>query len=153
LIGLVRTPDPAGCDHDRHVEAAASAVGWLLNRVGEQGIRLTAAGYLPPKVVTAAMDELGWRAKWIGSCTREDTTAPILELRETAQQLKLLRKYRGQLLLTKTGAAFRDDPEALRRHLAQSLPPTPLWWAWTNDGRSDHPGSRPTSVELITVAL
>src|SRR5271166_743698 len=72
-------PDPAGCDHDRHVEAAASAVGWLLNRVGEQGIRLTAAGYLPPKVVTAAMDELGWRAKWIGSCTREDTTAPILE--------------------------------------------------------------------------
>ena len=77
-------------------------MGWLLNRVGEQGIRLTAAGYLPPKVVTAAMDELGWRAKWIGSSTREDTTAPILELRETAQQLKLLRKYRGQLLLTKT---------------------------------------------------
>ena len=77
------------------------------------------------------MDELGWRAKWIGSCTREDTTAPILELRETAQQLKLLRKYRGQLLLTKTGAALRDDPEVLRRHLAQSLPANPLWWAWT----------------------
>ena len=145
-------PDPAAGDHDRHVEAAASAVGWLLNRVGEQGIRLT-AGYLPPKVVTAAMDELGWRANGIGSCTREDTTAPILELRETAQQLKLLRKYRGQLLLTKTGAALRADPEALRRHLAQSLPPTLLWWTWTNDGRSDHPGSRPTSVELITVAL
>ena len=146
-------PDPAAGDHDRHVGAAASAVGWLLNRVGEQGIRLTAAGYLPPKVVTAAMDELGWRAKWIGSCAREDTTAPILELRETAQQLKLLRKYRGQLLLTKTGAALRGDPDALRRHLAQSLPPTPLRWTWTNDGRSNHPGSRPTPVELITVAL
>jgi hypothetical protein len=103
------------------------------------------------------MDELGWRAKWIGSYTREDTTAPIPELRQTAQQLKLqpklLRKYRGQLLVTKTGAALRDDPEALRRHLAQFLPPTPLWWTWTNDGRSDHPGSRPTSVELITVGL
>ena len=130
--------NPAAADHDRHVEAAASAVGWLLNRVGEQGIRLTAAGYLPPKVVTAAMDELGWRAKWIGSCTREDTTAPILELRETAQQLKLLRKYRGQLLLTKTGAAFRDDPEALRRHLAQSLPANPLWWAWTTTTTTPH---------------
>jgi hypothetical protein len=133
-----RVRNPAAADHDRHVEAAASAVGWLLNRVGEQGIRLTAAGYLPPKVVTAAMDELGWRAKWIGSCTREDTTAPILELRETAQQLKLLRKYRGQLLLTKTGAAFRDDPEALRRHLAQSLPANPLWWAWTTTTTTPH---------------
>src|SRR5271166_2155228 len=73
-----------------------------------------AGRYLPAKVVTAAMDELGWRAKWIGSYTREDTTAPIPELRQTAQQLKLqlklLRKYRGQLLVTKTGAALRDDP-------------------------------------------
>lgn len=140
-------PDPAAGDHDRHVEAAASAVGWLLNRVGEQGIRLTAAGYLPPKVVTAAMDELGWRAKWIGSCAREDTTAPILELRETAQQLKLLRKYRGQLLLTKTGAALRGDPDALRRHLAQSLPPTPLWWAFTTTA----PPSGPVPVTHPTV--
>jgi hypothetical protein len=57
------------------------------------------------------MDELGWRAKWIGSYTREDTTAPIPELRQTAQQLKLLRKYRGQLLVTTTGAALRDDPQ------------------------------------------
>jgi hypothetical protein len=143
-------PDPAAGDHNRHVEAAASAVGWLLNHVGEQGIRLTAAGYLPPKVVTAAMDELGWRAKWIGSCTREDTTAPILELRETAQQLKLLRKYRGQLLLTKTGAALRDDPEALRRHLAQSLPSTPLWWTWTTTAppSSPVPATHPTVVDL-----
>lgn len=129
-------PDPVAGDDDRHVEAAASALGWLLNRVGEQGIGLTAAGYLPPKVVTAAMDELGWRAMWIGSCTREDTTAPIFELRQTAQQLKLLRKYRGRLLLTKTGAALRDDLEALRRHLAQSPPPTPLWWTSTNGRRT-----------------
>ena len=118
-----------------------------MNRVGEHGIRLTAAGYLPPKVETAAMDELGWRAKWIGSCTREDTTASILGLRETAQQLKLLGKYRGQLLLTKTGAALRDDPEALRRHLAQSPPPTPLWWTWTTTA----PPSGPAPATLSTV--
>ena len=143
-------PDPVAGDDDRHVEAAASAVGWLLNRVGEQGIRLTAAGYLPPKVVTAAMDELGWRAKWIGSCTREDTTAPILALRETAQQLKLLRKYRGRLLLTKTGAALRDDPEALRRHLAQSPPPTPLWWTrmTTAPPSGPAPATHSTVVDL-----
>jgi hypothetical protein len=122
-------PTPEAGDRDRHIEAAAAALGWLLNRAGGRGIRLTAAGYLPPTVVTAAMDELGWREKWIGSCTREDTTAPVLYLRETAQQLKLLRKYRGQLLLTKTGAALRDDTDALRRHLTKSLPPTPPWWA------------------------
>ena len=143
-------PDPATGDHDRHVEAAASAVGWLLNRVGEHGIRLTAAGYLPPKVVTAAMDELGWRAKWIGSCTREDTTAPILELRQTAQQLKLLRKYRGQLLLTKIGAALRHDPEALRRHLAQSLPLTSLWWTYATTAPPSGPApiTHPAVVDL-----
>ncbi len=123
-------PDPLAGDDDRHLDAAATALGWLLNRVGENGIRLTTAGYLPPTVVSAAMDELGWRAYWIGSCTREDTTAPILELRHTAQQLKLLRKYRGQLLLTTTGAALRSDPAALRHHLAQPPSPTPLslWW-------------------------
>lgn len=119
-------PDPA--ERDRHVAAAASALGWLLNRVSGQGIRLTAAGYLPPAVVTAAMDELHWRDHWVGTCTREDTTAPVLDLRETAQQLKLLRKYRGHLLLTRTGAALRNDPEALHRYVAESLPPTPPWW-------------------------
>lgn len=121
--------DPGIGTDERHIEAAASAIGWLLNRVGDHGIGLTAAGYLPPTVVTTAMDELGWRASWIGSCTREDTTTPILELRQTAQQLRLLRKYQGQLLLTKIGAALRDNPEALRAHLAQSrLPSTALWW-------------------------
>jgi hypothetical protein len=102
-----------------------------VNRVGEQAIQLIAAGYLLSKVVTATMDELSWCAKWIGSCTREDTTAPILELRQIAQQLKLLRKYRGRPLLTKSGAVLRDDPEALCCHLAESMPSTPLWWAWT----------------------
>lgn len=29
-------PDPSAADHDRHVEAAASAVGWLLNRVASR---------------------------------------------------------------------------------------------------------------------
>lgn len=119
-------PNPEG--GDRHFQPAATAVGRLLNRIGTQGIRLTAAGYLPPAVVTAAMDELRWRDQWIGTRTREDTTAPVFDLRETAAQLRLLRRYRGQLLLTKKGAALRDDPESLRRYLAASLP-TPPWWA------------------------
>jgi hypothetical protein len=115
-------------DGDRDFQAAATAVGWLLDRAGGHGLRLTAAGYLPPAVVTAAMDELRWRELWIGTCTREDTTAPVFGLRETAQHLRLLRRYRGQLLLTRKGAALRDDPESLRRYLAASLP-TPPWWA------------------------
>ena len=140
-------PDPVAGADDRLLEAAASAVGWLLNRVGEHGIGLTAAGYLPPKVVTAAMDELGWRDFWIGSCTREDTTAPIFELRQTVQQLKLVRKYRGRLLLTKTGAALRGDPEALRHHLAQHLLPNPPWWT----RMATAPPSGPASATHSTV--
>ncbi|NHU46423.1 plasmid pRiA4b ORF-3 family protein [Rhodococcus sp. A14] len=119
-LAALPVPNPEG--GDRHFQPAATAVGWLPNRVGAPGIRLTAAGFLPPTVGTAAMDELRWREQWIGTCTREDTTAPVFDLRETAAQLRLLRRYRGQLLLTKNGAALRDDPESLRRYLAAPCP-------------------------------
>jgi len=36
---------------------------WVLDRVGDEGIRLTGAGYLPPAHVEAAATELG-RAAW-----------------------------------------------------------------------------------------
>ncbi len=121
------TADPAVREWD--VAATAAALGWLLNRAGGGGIKLTAAGYLPPAVVSAAMDELGWRDHWIGACNREDLTVPVLDLRETAQQLKLLRKYRGHLLLTRKGAALRNDRQGLHSYLAQMLPGPPWWTA------------------------
>lgn len=94
---------------------------WLLRRIGD-GIRLTAAGYLPPVHVEAAMHALDLDRGWIGKGNREDLTWPVLQLRQTAEQLGLLRKSRGDLLPTKVGRALTDDPVALCRHVAVRLP-------------------------------
>lgn len=95
---------------------------WLLDRVGEDGIKLTAAGYLPPTHVQAAMGQLGMHEEWIGKGNREDLTIPVLELRESAQHLGLLRKYRGWLRLTKKGQRARTSSTDLWWELAGRLP-------------------------------
>jgi hypothetical protein len=95
---------------------------WLLERVGTGGIKLTSAGYLPPVHVVAAFNELGLADEWIGQGNREVDTWPVLQLRESAQKLGLLRKYRGQLLSTARGRALRDDPVGLWWQLAERMP-------------------------------
>ncbi len=96
---------------------------WLLDRVGDEGIRLTGAGYLPPAHVEAAATELGLLEDWIGKGNREIQTLPVLHLRETATKMGLLRKNRGMLLLTAAGRKLRTDPVALWWHLAERMPP------------------------------
>ncbi len=109
------------------VEAAAAAAmvrpyAWLLDRVGDAGIKLTAAGYLPPADVEAAVSELSLGEEWIGKGNRESQTLPVLDLRETAQRAGLLRKYSGRLQLTPRGRAARADAGALWWRLAESMP-------------------------------
>jgi len=41
------------------------------------------------------MTELGWAKDWIGKANREDQTLPVLQLRESAQRLGLIRKIKG----------------------------------------------------------
>ncbi|RJO74857.1 plasmid pRiA4b ORF-3 family protein [Nocardia panacis] len=93
----------------------------LLDHVGD-GVKLTAAGYLPPKVVQALYDEMDMRDGWIGKGNREDQTYPVLSLRESAQALGLLRKHRGQLLPTVKARALHDDPVGLWRYIADHAP-------------------------------
>jgi hypothetical protein len=50
----------------------------------------------------------------------------VLELRESAMRLGLLRRYRGMLLATPRGRKLRDDPVGLWWHLAEQLPPTKI---------------------------
>jgi hypothetical protein len=69
------------------------------------------------------MIELGLHEEWIGKGNREIQTLPVLHLRETAQAMGLLRKYRGALVLTPRGRAVRNDPLALWWHLAEQMPP------------------------------
>jgi hypothetical protein len=119
--------DAAGLDQQPMIEEAAAAAmirpfSWLLTHVADGGVKLTAAGYLPPRLVSAAMSELELEPGWIGKNNREDVTLPVLELRQAARRFGLLRTYRGRLLPTKLGAALQDDPIALWWHLAARLP-------------------------------
>ena len=96
---------------------------WLLDRAGDEGIRLTGAGYLPPAHVEAAATELGLLEDWMGKGNREIQTLPVLHLRETATKMGLLREHRGTLLLTAAGRKLRTDPVSLWSHLAERMPP------------------------------
>jgi hypothetical protein len=72
--------------------------------------------------VSAAFTELGLGEEWPGQGNREADTWPVLQLRESAQKLGLIRKRNGELLQTARGRAAVDDPVALWWHLAGRLP-------------------------------
>lgn len=94
----------------------------LLDLVGTSGITLTQAGYLPPAQVEAVARILRLENSWIGKNNREVQTYPVLEFRELAQRLGLLRKAHNKLTLTKAAAVARDDPSALWRIVTGGLP-------------------------------
>jgi hypothetical protein len=108
---------------DALVLEAVRAYAWLLDHVGEEGVKLTGSGYLPPASVREAADILGLDRTWIGKANREVQTLPVMWLRESAQRAGLLRKYKGKLLLTPTGRRVRGDHRALWDHLAERVPP------------------------------
>lgn len=116
----------AGADRAAHIEPVDAAAmvepyAWLIRRVGLEGMQLSAAGWMQPAVVTDAMRELGWQDRWYGKFNREDQTMPIARLRASAQQLGLLRKLKGRLLLSVAARKLLDDPVALWRFLARAL--------------------------------
>lgn len=106
---------------DDDLEAITRRYRVLLEVVG-QGINLTQAGYLPPRLVRTLFDELQLGNEWISSGTREDQTLPVLTLRESATALGLLRKQRGRLLVTAAGRRLQDNPRGLFDHIRDRLP-------------------------------
>jgi hypothetical protein len=128
------------------LDAATTAVRpyvWLIDRVGDDGIKLTAAGYLPPVHVEAAFTELDLADAWIGMGNREQLTIPVLHLRESAQRMGLLRKHRGRLMVTARGKAARSDPLALWFQLAERMPLTSKDLCEEQAGFSSSSRSRP----------
>lgn len=126
-IRLRRLISDAALDQPTVIDASIAArmvrpYTWLLDRVGDDGITLTGAGYLPPVHVEAAAAELGMANEWIGKHNRETHTMPVLSLRESAQKMGLLRKHRGRLLLTALGRRLRTDPVGLWGHIAERIP-------------------------------
>lgn len=93
----------------------------LLGTIGA-GVKLTAAGYLPPRIVENLWDELSLGTEWSRRGYREDTTLPVLILRESATALGLLRKAKGQLTVTRVGRELAGDPRGLLAHIGRRLP-------------------------------
>lgn len=117
-LSLTR-PEPS----DEEWRAALRAHQWFLDRAADDGIVLTAAGYLTPADVVAVAplvptvaDRLGY-----GRNNRESGLYPLLDFRQSLQRLGLLRKSKGRLLLTKAGRDARTDIAKLRRHLVERL--------------------------------
>lgn len=119
LLGAAGLDQPTAVDDDV-AESATARYRWLLHRI-DTGVTLTAAGWLPPALVTEAMETLWPDDRWIGKGNREDLTEPVRRLRASAQRTGLLRVSRGKLLPTKLGTALRDDPHGMFRHLAERL--------------------------------
>jgi hypothetical protein len=93
---------------------------WLLTEVAD-GLALTAAGYLPPRTVARALDELGWRDELIGPASREVDAYPVLVLREAATRLGLVRRRGARLVCTPSGRAALADGRALWGAVAGGL--------------------------------
>lgn len=127
VVELRRLASSAGIEVEVDEDLAARMVHpfTLLLQVVGDGVKLTAAGFLPPVVVQRLFDELDLAEEWIGKGNREDLTQPVLKLRATAQRVGLLRVDRGQLKPTARGRRMAEDPVELWWHLARALPVHP----------------------------
>lgn len=140
LVKNAQLSDPVRLDVSEQVRFVRP-FQWFLERVADGGIRLTAAGYLPPAVVKAAMEDLYWHDDWIGKGNREDLTMPVLEHREKMMAMKLLHRRKGVLLPTPLGRRLTGDPAGLWDYLAQSCL-----------DRADEAEARATEFFLLTLA-
>lgn len=106
-LGLVQPlPEPT------NVVSHLRPFQWFLDRTKDDGIPLTSAGYLKPADVEAASKVVPTMADWLGygKHNRETHSFPVLMFRECLQDVGLLRKNKGRLLLTKAGAAAQRAP-------------------------------------------
>jgi len=127
---------------------ALVSYSWLLERAAADELPLTAAGYLRPAAVIEFAEVLPTMRTWIFHIGREIDTKPVLYFRESLQRIKLLRKYKGHLLLTRAAHAMFANPELLWAGLAERLIPSDsefveaasviiLVYMATSDGRVD----------------
>jgi hypothetical protein len=93
----------------------------LLEVIGD-GVALTSAGYLPPKLVGESAERMGIARWWTGKANREDLTPPVAAVRDTARALGLVSVRKGRLAPTAAGARCRRDPPALWQHIVGRLP-------------------------------
>jgi hypothetical protein len=94
----------------------------LLDVVGADGMPLTSAGYLPPAETQRVLAAIGYDKVWPGLGSRETSTPPVRQLRESAQALGLVRRASGRLVRTPAGRATAGDAAGLWAHITSRLP-------------------------------
>ena len=112
-------PDDVDLDEG---DALAITAPWRTFLETVDGIRLTAAGYLPPAIVTELVATLPFQREIWGKGNREEHTPPVAHLRESAIRLGLVRKASGHLHVTAAGRKLAGDPLELVHHIAGRLP-------------------------------
>jgi hypothetical protein len=85
----------------------------LVEMIGSEGVDLTRAGYLPPKLAADLADEIGISRPWGRHTESESSTPGLVALRSRARKIGLVRVYRRRLIATKAGIALTQDPVAL----------------------------------------
>jgi len=90
---------------------------WMLDHARD-GLTLTSAGYLKPADVVQLCDVLPAAHRWIGKKNREDHTPPAWDFRLALTTCRLIRKHKGQLILTPGGRRAVTDPAYLWNYLA-----------------------------------
>ena len=118
MLSLQWWPQPL-TDEER--AAVILPVRWLLERAAGDGLELTKDGYLKPPMVERAMDELGWRDTGVGKGNREANALPVRELREHLLAWKLLRKFKGRLVLTPRGKRGLERPGDLWDYVVEAV--------------------------------
>jgi len=101
-------------------QQALAGVSWFLDHARD-GLTLTNAGYLKPVDVEALAAVLPDANRWIGKRNREDHTPPVSDFRQAMRDFGLVRKLKGQLVLTPAGRRLREHPEELWDWLAKAI--------------------------------
>lgn len=105
---LRHLPDPPSPVSPELVAETLRPLTWLMSVVGAEGAPLV-DGFLAPHVAAAGTRALGW------------SEARLRDLVVRARELRLVRRFRGRLVLLAAAAPLRESPVALWHHVADAV--------------------------------
>jgi hypothetical protein len=112
-------------EQEPDAEAAALALDPLLWLLGlcEEGAQLTQTNALARSIVREAVERYPgwWHSELHGPPNRELDVRPLEQLHDLARELKLVRRHRRTLRLSRRGRELRTEPQALLRLVGDEL--------------------------------
>ncbi len=111
LLSPVDPPDDA--------DAMVAPMAWVLEQAADE-VRLTQSHYLSPAVVREGVERFDW---WpFDRPPRSEAEVPqLVDLRQVAADLRLVRRTGRTFKLTRSGAAALANPDLLWRRLVETL--------------------------------